>query len=211
MRKNIYFIFVFLQFFYSLIYGWESQLFPFNSVTGKYQEAVVNFNGRNWKLLDYSYTGYNLGNTGLRKNIPCNIQTITGSGDITAELQTKIDAVGAAGGGIVRIPAGTFTITEHTLHGGLKPIGINYPNVSIEGAGSGRTIINVPPTHTYSSDANAFEGVFTFEKSRWAWNKGWVDRGTVLSGITQPIAEGATYLTGVTNLAGIAVNDWIII
>jgi len=198
-------------FFISFInsYSWYSQLFPYNG--SSYDEATVNFNGRNWRLFDYSYAGYKTGSVPLRSSVPCNIVTITGTGDITVELQQAIDNVGAAGGGIVRIPAGTYTITEHSLHGGLHPIGINYNNISIEGAGSGRTIINIPPTHIYSDDANAFEGVFTFERSRWAWNKGWVDRGPILSMVTNVIAEGSMYVTGLTNSANVNIGDWIVI
>ncbi|MBP7791743.1 MAG: right-handed parallel beta-helix repeat-containing protein [Candidatus Goldbacteria bacterium] len=208
MKKKLIFISCFLL-FYCNIFSWYSQLFPFNS--GSYDEATINFNGRNWRILDYAYVGYKTGSIPLRNGIPCNIITITGTGDITVELQQAIDNVGAAGGGIVRIPVGTYTITEHSLHGGLHPIGVNYNNVSIEGAGSGRTIINIPPTHVYSNDSNAFEGVFTFEKSRWAWNKGWVDRGAILSMVTNVIPEGSMYVTGLTNSANVNTGDWIVI
>jgi|GEM_PF-2423556 len=188
---------------YNNIYAWESQLFPFNGGSGKYQEATVSYNGRNWKLLDYSYTGYNLGETGLRNNIPCTTINITGSGDITSQIQSAVDTLEVSGGGRVVIPAGNFTISSR--------ITINRKNISIEGAGSGNTVLNVPSSIVLLEGANDFQGVFTFEYTADGWNKGWPDRGTVLSGITQPIAEGATYLTGVTNLAGIAAGDWIVI
>ena len=191
--KNRSFVFLILMgiFFYCDSYSWYSQLFPFNA--GLYDEANVNFKGRNWHIFDYAYAGYKTGSTSLRSGVPCNITTIMGSGDITIELQQAIDNVGAAGGGIVRIPSGTYTITEHSLHGGVHPIGINYNNVSVEGAGSDRTIINIPPEHIYNNDSNAFEGVFTFEKNRWAWNKGWVDRGQILSGVYYVLVTGKNY------------------
>lgn len=187
---------------------WESQLFPYSAGLGKYTETAVNFNSRVWKLLDYSYMGYNLSETPLQHNIPCNVLTVTGTGDISQELQDKINTVGMAGGGIVKIPAGSYTITQ-TSSG--KPIGINKPNVSVEGAGSGYTFINVPATHVYNDDSNAFEGVFTFEKGYFAWNKGWVEGGTVLSNITNTINEGDTYITGLTNLASVNAGSWIVI
>ncbi|MEI7542819.1 MAG: glycosyl hydrolase family 18 protein, partial [bacterium] len=186
--------------------AWYSQLFPYNS--GSFSEATVNYNSRSWHLLDFSYVGYNLGQTPLQTAIPCNIQNITGTGDITQELQDKINTVGLAGGGIVKIPAGTYTITQSSTG---HPIGINYNNVSVEGAGSGYTIINVPNTHVYDDASNTFEGTFTFEKSAWAWNKAWVDGGTDLSHVTNAIAEGATYITGLTNLANVNVDSWIVI
>lgn len=194
--------------FCSYAFSWTSQLFPYNGSTGKYETATVNFNSRSWKLLDYSYTGYNLGETPLQTNIPCNILTITGTGDISQELQDKINTVGLAGGGIVKIPAGNFIITQTSA---AKPIGINYPNVSVEGAGSSLTKINIPKTHAYSDDANAFEGVFTFEKGYFAWNKGWVDGGTDISHVNNTIAEGSTYITGLTSLTSVTVGSWIVI
>ena len=189
-------------------YCWESQLFPYSGALGKYTEVTATYNSRDWKLLDYSYTGYNLSETPLQHNIPCNVLTVAGTGDITQELQDKINAVGSAGGGIVKIPAGNYTITQ-TLAG--KPIAINNSNVSIEGAGSGYTFINVPATHAYEDNSNTFEGVFTFEKGNFAWNKGWVEDGTVLSNVTNTISEGDTYITGLTNLASVNAGAWIVI
>ena len=190
----------------SFSFAWYSQLFPFSA--GSYSAATVSFNSRNWKLLDYSYVGYNLGQTPLQTGIPCNVQTITGTGDISQELQDKINTVGAAGGGIVKIPAGTYTITQTS---GGKTIGINYPNVSVEGAGSGYTIINIPPTHSYNEDANAFEGTFSIEKGYFAWNKGWSDPGSTLCTVNNIINEGDTYLTGLSNLASVNTGDWVLI
>lgn len=182
---------------------WESQLFPFNGGTGKYQITPVSYNSRTWELLDYSYVGYRLSEVALATGVPCNIQTVTATGDIAADLQAKLNTVGLAGGGIVRIPAGNFTLSV--------PVGINYPNVSVEGAGRGRTIINVPSTHVYSDDANAFEGAFTFEKNIWAWNKSWYNGGTQLCTITNTINEGDTYITGVSNLSALNVGDYVTI
>jgi hypothetical protein len=188
------------------VYSWYSQLFPYNA--GAYDEATVNFNTRNWRLLDYSYVGYNLGQTPLQTGIPCNVHTVVGSGDITVELQNLINTVGGEGGGIVKIPAGTFIITQ-TAAG--KPIGVNYDNVSVEGAGSGYTIINVPATHAYSDDPNAYEGTFTFEKLNFDWNKDWVEGGTDISHVSNTIAEGAVYITGLTNIAAVNVGAWIVV
>jgi hypothetical protein len=199
-------LFVFVSF--SNLFSWTSRLFPYNSVSGKYEITPVTYNSRTWKLLDYSYTGYNLGQTPLQSGIPCNVITISGTGDITQELQNDINTVGASGGGIVKIPAGTYTITQSSLG---RPVGINYDNVSVEGAGSGYTIINVPAAHAYDDAANTFEGTFTFEKNYFAWNKGWVEGGTDLSHVTNTIAEGATYITGLSSLSNVTVGSWIVI
>ena len=181
--------------------GWYSQLFPFNA--GSYDEAPVNFNGRTWQLLDYSYVGYKLGETGLRSGIPCTTINITGTGDITAEIQTAVDTLETGGGRRVVIPPGTFTVSSR--------ITINRNNISIEGSGSGRTILNVPSTITLLEGANDFQGVFTFEYTVDGWNKGWPDRGAILSMVTDVIPEGSMYVTGLTNSAGVNIGDWITI
>ncbi|MCE5300424.1 MAG: glycoside hydrolase family 18 protein [Spirochaetia bacterium] len=203
---NIFFLLVAVVFMPAVSNGWYSQLFPYNS--GSYDEVAVNFNGVDWQLDDYSYVGYKLGEAPLQTGVPCSIQTITGTGDITQELQDRIVSVGSSGGGIVKIPAGTYTITQTSAG---KPIAINYDNVSIEGAGQGRTIINVPATHNYVEIADKFEGTFTFEQANWAWNKGWVENGTQLSTVTNTINRGATYITGLPGLASITVGSWIVI
>jgi hypothetical protein len=191
--------------------AWYSQLFPYSA--GSYDEATVSYNSRNWRLDDYSYVGYNLGATPLQTGIPCNVQTITGTGDITAELQNKINTVGAAGGGIIKIPAGTYTITSVDMGTGLgqRTIGINYNNVSVEGAGSGYTIINVPATHSYDENANTFEGTFSIEKTYFAWNKGWSDPSTTLCTVNNIINDGDTYITGLSNLGAVNTGSWILI
>lgn len=199
MRK-IFLAVVILLVSLTSLHAWYSQLFPFSS--GSYDEATVNYNGRNWRLLDYSYSGYNLGNTGLRNSIPCTTVNITGSGDITAELEAAVNSVEATGGRVV-IPPGTFTISSR--------ISVNASNISIEGSGSGRTILNIPSTINLSDDSNGFQGVFTFERTSDGWNKGWPDRGPILSMVTAPISEGSMYVTGLTNLAGVNTGDWITI
>ena len=191
--------------------AWYSQLFPFSA--GTYSAAAVNFNSRNWKLLDYSYVGYNLGQTPLQTGIPCNVLTVTGSGDITQELQQKINTVGAAGGGIVKIPAGNYTISSVDMGtgSGQRTICINYNNVSVEGAGSGYTIINVPSTHSYDENSNTFEGTFCIEQGYFVWNKGWTDPGGLLCTVNNKINEGDTYITGLSNLSAVNVGDWVLI
>ena len=208
MAKRTAFITVVILLLIPYIYPWESQLFPFNGGTGRYQAVPVSFNSGTWQLLDYSYVGYNLGQTPLQTGIPCNVLTVTGTGDITQEIQDKINTVGAAGGGIVKIPAGTYTITQTSAG---KTICINYNNVSVEGAGSGYTILNVPATHSYNEDANAFEGTFTIEKNYFAWSKGWTDPSATLCTIGNKINAGDTYITGLTDLTAVNTGDWVLI
>src|SRR5580698_8933141 len=120
---------------------WNSRLLP--NVNGSFTPQAVNFAARNWNLDDFSYAGYYLGTKSLG-SVPCNVVNVTATGDITSAVQAAINTAGAAGGGIVRIPAGTFTMSS--------AVTVNYNNVSIEGAGSGQTIINVPSTYSSPDD-----------------------------------------------------------
>src|SRR5262249_41145020 len=76
---------------------WNSQLLP--KIGGKYVSRTVNFGGRDWKLDDFSYVGYKLGETPLA-TVPCHkvLQISATNADISKELQAAIDAMGAAGG-----------------------------------------------------------------------------------------------------------------
>jgi hypothetical protein len=98
---------------------------------------------------------------------------VTASGDITAAVQTAVDAVGNAGGGTVGIPAGTFTMSGS--------VAVHYNNVSIEGAGSGQTIINVPSN--YASQDDPYDAVFTFGKILGTPNTGWTGSGPVIANV----------------------------
>jgi hypothetical protein len=107
---------------------WNSRLLPL--IDGQYTAATIQFSGRTWTLDDYSYVGYFLGTRSLG-SVVCNPIDVSASGDITQALQAAVNAVWQAGGGIVRIPAGTFGMSA--------PVMVPYSNISIEGAGSGQT------------------------------------------------------------------------
>jgi chitinase len=213
MKKRLIILAAIIMASYSFIYPWTSQLFPFNGGTGKYQTTPVSFDSKTWQLLDYSYVGYNLGQTPLQTGVPCNVLTVAGTGDITQELQQKINTVGAAGGGIVKIPAGNYTITSADMGtgSGQRTICINYNNVSVEGAGSGYTIINVPSTHSYDENSNTFEGTFCIEQGYFVWNKGWTDPSGLLCTVNNKINSGDTYITGISDLSAVNTGDWILI
>jgi Pectate lyase superfamily protein len=82
-------------------------------------------------------------------------QSWTSHGDITQAMQMAVNSVGNAGGGSVRIPAGTFSMSG--------AVNVPYSNVSIEGTGSGQTIINV--SSNYASDDGANDGLFAFGRA----------------------------------------------
>ena len=88
------------------VQSWNSRLLPL--INGQFAEQTITFAGRTWTLDDYSYAGYFLGTKSLG-SVPCNLADVMGPGDITQLVQAAVEAVGKAGGGIVRIPAGSFT------------------------------------------------------------------------------------------------------
>jgi hypothetical protein len=69
---------------------------------------------------DFSYAGYFLGAKSLG-SVPCSVVNVTATGDIPAAVQAAIDSAGTAGGGVVRIPAGTFVMSSG--------VAVNYNNV----------------------------------------------------------------------------------
>ncbi len=179
---------------------WNSQLLP--KVDGKFVPRSVDFAGRSWKLDDFSFVGYRLGTDALA-NVPRgNPATIAGTGDISAELQSDIDTIGAAGGGVVSIPAGTYTMST--------AVSIPYDNVSIEGAGSGSTVIQVPAGYDSREATDLAESLFTFGRDLNTLNRGWVDRGKVVANVTVPIQRGATAVD-TDGASGVAAGSWIVV
>jgi uncharacterized protein (TIGR03437 family) len=181
--------------------SWNSRLLP--NVNGTYTPQTVNFAGRNWALDDFSYAGYFLGAKSLG-SVPCNVVNVTATGDITAAVQAAINTAGAASGGIVRIPAGTFTMSSG--------VAVNYNNVSIEGAGSGQTIINVPSTYSSPDDPYDGDGLFTFGRTlgSTAENDGWVNKGAVLTNATAVVHRGDMQIS-TADASKISVGDWIVV
>ncbi len=131
---------------------WNSQLFP--KIDGKFTIRTIDFAGREWTLDDFSYVGYRLGMESPG-SVPCRkLVRITGRGDISAELQGAIDAVGLAGGGIVAIPKGTYTMSS--------AVSIPFDNVSIVGENSADTLIRVTSNYNSHEGSHMAEALFTF-------------------------------------------------
>ncbi|HTB09959.1 MAG TPA: hypothetical protein VK752_00235 [Bryobacteraceae bacterium] len=181
--------------------SWNSRLL--SNVNGTFTPQTVNFAARNWTLDDFSYAGYFLGAKSLG-SVPCNVVNVTATGDITAAVEAAINTAGAAGGGIVRIPAGTFVMSS--------AVTVNYNNVSIEGAGSGQTIINVPSTYSSPDDPYVGDGLFTFGRTLGATseNDGWVEKGTVLTTATSVVHRGDMQIS-TANASQIKIGDWIVV
>lgn len=179
---------------------WNSELFP--KIGGKFTVQTVQFAEREWTLDDFSYAGYRLGAESLG-NIPCRkVVQITGQGDISEELQGAIDAAGAAGGGIVIIPKGVYTMSS--------AVSIPYDNVSIAGESSADTLIRIPSDYQSHEGSNMAEGVFTFGRKLNASNRGWVDKGPVVATVSSPIPRGSLAVeTG--DASRVDIGSWVVV
>ena len=182
--------------------SWNSQLFPRPAGALVHTPTTVSFGGRSWRLPDYSYAGYRLGTQPLATGVPCASRTIAAVAgtDIASALQAAIDTLGRAGGGTVLIPAGRFTLS--------RSIAVPYNNVSIVGAGSQRTLIDVPSSYRATDDL--YEGVITLGKAIGQDTRRWSDRGDVLGSVTYPIREGDVSVL-MANAASVVVGQWIVI
>lgn len=175
-----------------------SQLLP--NIDGHYRIQTVNFAGRDWRLDDFSYVGYYLGTRNLG-DVPANQFPVAPADDITDAVQAAIEAAGAAGGGRVVIPAGTFTIS--------RSIEIPFNNISIEGAGSDLTTLNVPDSYRVTSIR--YEGVFTFGR-RISQSRvdGWLHQGAIVAGVSTVVNRGDATVV-VDDSSRLNVGDWIVL
>lgn len=180
--------------------GWTSALLSRNPDSGAPEPRRLTFAGRTWALPDFSYAGYRLGAASLASGIPCNTLVGDSGVDITARLQGAVNSLGQGGGGTVTIPAGRYVVSDS--------IEVPFDNVSIVGAGSDRTVLNIPASYDPQMDPD--EGVFTFGKRTGGWNKAWVDRGPVLAEVTGAIEPGQSYID-VRDASKVDAGDWVIV
>jgi hypothetical protein len=95
-------------------------------------------------IQDFSYAGYRRGETpvpvveGPVFNVVDYGADPSGTADSTGAIQAAIDAAGAAGGGVVSLPAGTFKIAHS---GGNEVLRLADNGVVLRGSGSDQTFI----------------------------------------------------------------------
>jgi hypothetical protein len=175
-----------------------SSLLPL--IDGRYTIQTVRFANQDWRLDDFSYAGYYLGTRSLGDVPPLDFR-VTATGDITTAVQQAVDAAGAAGGGKVRIPAGTFTVS--------RSVEIPFNNISIEGAGSAQTFLNIPDS--YRPADIRYEGVFTFGRRIGEPRvEGWIDRGPIVTGVSVAVNRGEMTVTA-DDASALGVGDWIVL
>lgn len=183
--------------------GWRSALYPADW-TPAHRDASGRF------LHDFSHAGYRGGEAPLPDDPPGPVLDVTsapygadasGTADATAAIQRAIDDAGAAGGGVVYLPAGTYRISppagaEHALY-------IGSSGVVLRGAGAassflfndatdmrGKRIIQVRPQAT----------------SHFSWYWGATDERPLAAD-----AATASQVLAVSDTSGYAAGEWIVV
>ena len=183
-----------------LTLGWRSELYP--------EDWTPGFAIGDRFLHDFSYAGYHAGEQPLPDFPPGPIVDVTappyqadnsGAADVTQVLQQAIDDVGEAGGGVVYLPAGTYTIStgeKFALH-------IGYSGVVIRGDGPSQTHIFNDTTMM----RHKMVIVARPERNRaanWFWRAS--DEVLLTADITLP-----TNTVEVEDTTDYAVGDWIVV
>lgn len=181
--------------------AWESQWLTLDEQTGAWIRNTHSVADGPWALPDISYAGYALGAQALGHRVPCEVFEIDAQAGeaIGDKLQAAIAAAGRAGGGVVRIPAGEFVLG--------RSVAVPHSQVSIEGAGSGKTLLRVPASYT-PTDPDSDEGLLTLGRTLGAWRQGWWSRTRILARVGKPISEGAHEVT-VADADALTSGQWV--
>lgn len=179
---------------------WRSSLYPEN-----WQPGFKDFEGR--FLHDFSYAGYHSGLDPL-PSITTNVVDITqppysadktGNTDVRSIIQTAINDIGSAGGGVVYIPEGMYKVNISATAN--NPIKISYKNVVIRGAGPDKTFI-------YNDNPNVRNTYLFYVVPNTSGD--WYANGTNTVTITQDLS-GPTDVIPVSSVNGFKIDDWVII
>jgi hypothetical protein len=122
--------------------SWRSSLYPENWRPPGPENAFVT----DAFLQDFSYAGYRRGEAPLpvvagplHDVVARHGADPTGVRDSTAAIQQALDDAGAAGGGVVYLPPGTYRVSPKS--DGDSPLVINRSGVVLRGAGAGKTFL----------------------------------------------------------------------
>ena len=180
--------------------GWQSVFL--NATNESWTRQTVALGGRDFRLDDYSYTGYALSEFEAGQDIPPTVYPISASSgdDITTVLQTTVS--NAASGGHITIPAGTFVITSTVF--------VTTGNLSIEGPGSGMTTVRISsayrPADLLNESPICFRGGSQTDISLWLRT----NQAVALCAITSDIARGA-FTVEVDSTNGFGAGDWVVL
>ncbi len=180
---------------------WRSSLYPENWTPG-YTNSSGQF------LHDFSYAGYEKGEkaipetmAGLFANVLDYGADNTGSADATSAIQSAIDAVQAAGGGTVYLPAGTYKV-KPSSNSNASALRITGSNILFKGDGEGKTFIRC-----YAENMRYCQ-VINVSPSGGTWDS--ADDGNYYY-LSQDISNTPTTTIHLNSVGNLAVGDWVII
>lgn len=183
---------------------WRSVLYPEawrppqEAGTARFDDADL--------LQDYSYAGYHRGEVDLPTVAGPVFDVVadfgadaTGAADATAAIQAAIAAAQAAGGGVVWLPAGTYSVSRPS--GKSACLEVTASHVVLRGAGSDRTFVRNTTTDMRSARIVRFQP-----------NGGgsWSTQGGSPTVLTRD-EFGPTKAVQVADVSGFAAGDWVVL
>lgn len=184
---------------------WRSILYPEDWVPPEKRESGVGFLTDSF-VQDFSYAGYHRGEKALPNVTEGLVNVVvdfgadpTGATDSTLAIQAAIDAVQVAGGGVVYIPAGTFSVSRRG--GEDYCLLISASNVVLRGAGTGSSFIS---NSTY--EMNRADVIQVKAPGGVNWRSEGSSPVLITSNYPGPTIELA-----VANVSGFEVGDWIVV
>lgn len=179
--------------------AWRSALYPVDWRPG-YTDAAGRF------LHDFSYAGYHRGERDIPATPPGQVYDVTsygadpsGGADSTAAIQRAIDAAGAAGGGIVQLPAGRYRVAPAS--GNNYALWLRHDRVVMRGTGSDATFIENTTPQMRSKDV-----IRVAPSGGGDWHTPVGSATPLRADITAP-----THVIPVTSAVGYAVGDWVVV
>lgn len=184
--------------------AWRSTLYPTN-----WQPPTVSSISydTNKVIQDFSYAGYKAGEAPIPSiagpifnvtSAPYNADK-TGSNDATVAIQTAINAAQSAGGGVVFLPAGLYSIKPQGAN--AYALTITAANVVLRGAGTASTFLLNTSTNMRSKSIILLTGPSA---------AGFYSSGAGSTTITQDLM-GPTMQIPVASTNGFAVGQWVVV
>jgi len=184
--------------------AWRSTLYS----TNWQAPTVTSANLETDKLIqDFSYAGYRAGEqpipniTGPVFNValpPYNADK-TGAADATTAIQSAINAAQSAGGGVVLLPAGLYSISPQGANS--YALQINAASVILRGAGTNSTFLLNTSTNMRSKSIILMTGPSA---------AGFYSSGAASTTISQDLL-GPTLQIPVTSTTGFATGQWVVV
>ena len=184
--------------------AFRSTLYPTNWTS----PAVASANLETDKLIqDFSYAGYRAGEQPI-PNIAGPIFNVTlppynadktGVTNATVAIQSAINAAQSAGGGVVFLPAGTYSISPQGANN--YALQITGANVILRGTGTNATFLLNTSTNMRSKSIILLSGPSA---------AGFYSSGAASTTISQDL-PGPTMQIPVTSTSGLATGQWVVV